>query len=198
MGKAFPLLAICAATLLSLPLANADQACEDFVQQTLSEGLAPIQGEGSDTPAQPIRFERMINDHMDVYAIAKFTFGKYYKDVPESDFRLYQAALIEHFSKVVSQNLEGSHRISAEVLSSIDRTKSDCIVESAIYRDGYEDALVLWRVIRRGDEHHIVDIALKENGNQIWLSIELRAQVMVVYERTSGDVSAIIQELGLS
>ncbi|MEM6898287.1 MAG: ABC transporter substrate-binding protein [Pseudomonadota bacterium] len=198
MRKDLSQILVSATALFMLPLASADQACEDFLKTTLSEDLEHIKSDEAHTSGQLDRIEHLISDHIDIHAIAKFTFGKYYDDLTQSEFRLYEEALLEHFAEVISQNLEASHTVSAEVLDSIDRSKSDCIVESAIYRDGLEEILVLWRVIRRGDEHHIVDIALKENGNQIWLSLELRAQVMVVYERTRGDVAAVIQELGLS
>ncbi|MEO1305517.1 MAG: ABC transporter substrate-binding protein [Pseudomonadota bacterium] len=198
MNWTLPQIVACAASLLVSAPAFADKACEAFLESTLEdsfeEGLSPPPS----TPSESSNITRLIDNHVDINAIAKFTFGKYHKQVTQRDFRAYERALLQHFSKVVSENLTGSHDVSAEVLSSFDRSNRDCIVESVIHREGREDLDILWRIIRRDDEHHIVDIALKDRGNQIWLSIELRAQVMAVYERSNGNVGAIIQELGLS
>ncbi|MEL7042286.1 MAG: ABC transporter substrate-binding protein [Pseudomonadota bacterium] len=171
---------------------SADEACEVFLRGALDRALY---SEGQNSTDHQSRLATLIHDHVDTLALSKFTLGKHAKSVSPIDLETYHSSLSDHLEALLWQQIEGAQSLSADILKSVDRTPRDCFVETVIHRDGSEDVMVIWRVRFANDVHRILDVALILDGNQIWLGIELRAQVVVLFEQTGGDMAAILDRL---
>ena len=93
--------------------------------------------------------------------------------------------------------MSARQHLSVDIIKSFDRNHRDCIVETIIHRETLEDLSVVWRVMRVGELHQVLDVALEQNGNTVWLAIELRAQVIDLFERSNGDLDVVIRQLGI-
>jgi len=175
------------------PVGHADEACESFIETTLDQMFSSINRAPEPDDAE---LKTLVRTNVDTLSIARFTLGKYAARVKAADLTQYSQSLNAYFLETIYDNVAGGHRLSADVLKSFDRTHRDCLVETVIHRDALEDLTVIWRVMRVGDHHQILDMAIDKNGNTIWLAIELRAQVMDLYERSNGDLRSVIEKLG--
>ena len=178
---------------LITPMGQADEACETFIDGTLDQMFSSInRAPERDDP----ELRALVQVNVDTLSIARFTLGKYAARVTAEDLHQYARSLNAYFLGAIHDNIQGGQDLSADVLKSFDRNQRDCIVETIIHRESESDLAVVWRVMRVGDLHQVLDIAIEQNGNKIWLAIELRAQVVDLYERSGGDLNVVIQKLG--
>ena len=175
------------------PIGHADEACESFIEATLDQMVSSInRAPARDDP----ELKSLVQTHVDSLSIARFTLGKYATRVSADDLHKYALSLNAYFLETIHDNIQGGEHLSADVLSSFDRSHRDCVVETVIHRGARQDISVIWRVIRVDKLHQVLDIAIEQNGNTIWLAIELRAQVVDLYERSNGDLDIVIRKLG--
>jgi len=186
----------CGLTLVFMtPMGHADKACENFIGSALDQMFSAI----NRTPQLDDTVLRtLVEANVDTLSIARFTLGKYGARVQADALYEYSLSLNAYFLDAIYDNIQGGQHLSADVLKSFDRNQRDCIVETVIHRHSLEDLTVIWRVKRVGDHHQILDMAIEQNGNTIWLAIELRAQVVDLYERSDGDLDVVVRRLGLS
>lgn len=105
-----------------------------------------------------------------------------------SSFRAYALAVYEfYFNEYRGRDVT--------VTGSIDRNANDSVVDTEIVRSDGRELAVRWRVLKRGDRFQVVDVALMDSGNQIWLAIEQRAQFLSILDRNNGSVDALIVEI---
>ena len=178
----------------SLCPANSDKACEDFVGRTLGQMFSTLERSDEFASAE---LGSLVQTHVDTSSIARFALGKYARRVSADDLKQFSRALTAYFQKTIEENIQEGHGLSADILKSYDRNKRDCVVETVIHHEPLEDIPVLWRVMRSDGEHQVVDIAIKADGNTIWLALELRAQVVTLFERSNGNMNTVIDELGI-
>lgn len=178
--------------LMPLGAASADEACEAFLREALDQTLSPEEQFSTDHQS---RLTMLVDHHVDTLALSKFTLGKHAKSVSSTDLEMYRTSLSDHLEALLWQQINGAKGMSADILNSVDRTPRDCFVETVIHRDDFEDVWVLWRVRFANDAHRILDVAVIQGGNQIWLGIELRAQVTVLFEQTGGNMADILNRL---
>lgn len=197
MGTAWRdlLLNIIVGAVLMLAPAHADEACERFMSTVFEGALA---GETSNHQDPTGHIETVIKDHIDLPAITRFTLGKYAGQVPRDDLATYQNAPQTHLSTILAEQLQSVKGLNADILTSVDRNPNDCFVETVIHSAEQEDVFVIWRVRRSDQTYRILDLALNQAGSRIWLGIELRAQVMALYEQSRGDIGFVIERLDLA
>ena len=168
--------------------AQADEACETFIGDTLEKMFSSIDHMPQQNNSE---LRNLVEANVDTLSIARFTLGKYASSVTAEDLNEYALALNAFFLDDVRQHL------SVDIIKSFDRNHRDCIVETIIHRETLEDLSVVWRVMRVGELHQVLDVALEQNGNTVWLAIELRAQVIDLFERSNGDLDVVIRQLGI-
>ncbi|MEO1305805.1 MAG: ABC transporter substrate-binding protein [Pseudomonadota bacterium] len=176
------------------PLGHADEACEMFLGRALNQMFSTIE---SNPEQEDSELRALVQANVDTLSIARFTLGKYATQVSPNDLLTYSRSLNGYFLETIHDNIRDGKHLSADILKSFDRNHRDCIVETVIHRESLEDLTVVWRVMRVGEQHQILDIAPVQNGNTIWLAIELRAQVVDLYERSDGDLDLVIRKLGI-
>ncbi|MEM9938290.1 MAG: ABC transporter substrate-binding protein [Pseudomonadota bacterium] len=179
---------------LSVPLVHADEACEDFVEETLENMFSTLNG--SQTTADD-DLSALVQANVDTPSIAKFTLGKYANRISLDELDQYARALNRYFLDTIHENIQGGQGLSVDILKSFDRSNRDCIVETVVHRGALDDIVVAWRVMHVGDNYQVIDLAIETGGNTIWLAIELRAQVVALFERSNGDMDVVINELGM-
>lgn len=173
--------------------AIADEACEAFVSSAVHAAFDHVEDQSRQDAFSSI--QSTVETNVDDRRLAHFTLGRFARTTAESQLDLYRTALTQYLSAVLLEYLDGAEQLTVEVSRTVDRSARDCVAETIIHQDGEEDRLLLWRVLRDAGNLHIVDVATKEDGNTIWLSIELRAQFVDLLHRNDGQVDALISEL---
>lgn len=189
-------LMISAALLVGTAMpAFADARTEEYVRQNANDVLHSLNAPEMDAASRRQAFQAYMDQFANLDRVAKFAIGKYSKRFsPEEldayivSFRGYALAVYEfYFNEYKGKDVE--------VVGSVDRTARDSIVDTKILRADGKKMDVRWRVMSRGDEYEVVDVALNVDGNLIWLAIEQRAQFIALLDRTGGSADALIEKI---
>ena len=180
--------------LMAAP-ALADDKTEAYVQENANNVLASLNAPDVTPETRREQFQLYMEEFSNLDAVAKFVIGKYANQFSEDDleryiqtFRTYALAVYEfYFNEYKGQ--------AVEVTGSADRNAQDSIVDTQILRADGETLTVRWRVLLRGGEYQVVDIALNADGNLIWLAIEQRAQFLSILDKNRGSADALITKI---
>ncbi|MEL6569854.1 MAG: ABC transporter substrate-binding protein [Pseudomonadota bacterium] len=192
------LLKLSAATLgaaLWAGAAFADARTEAYVEENANEVLKTLNDPALDSTARTEAFSRYMDQFTDLDAVSNFVIGRYAREFSDDELASYRAAFRTYALAVYENELDRYRGESVEVIGSFDRTARDSIVNTRIPREGGPAMDVRWRVLNRGGEYQVVDVALNIEGNLLWLAIEQRAQFLALLDRTNGSSDALIAKI---
>ena len=173
----------------------ADTNSEEYVRQNANDVLASLNAPDLTPDERRERFQTYMDEFTNLDAVAKFVIGKYSKrftpeemDIYLTSFRAYALAVYEfYFNEFRGRDVK--------VTGSTARTPRDSIVDTDIVRSDGRELEVRWRVLNRGGKFQVVDVALEDGGNVIWLAIEQRAQFLSILDQNSGSVDALVAKI---
>lgn len=173
----------------------ADTDSEEYVRQNANDVLASLNAPDLTPDERRERFQTYMDEFTNLDAVAKFVIGKYSKrftpeemDTYLTSFRAYALAVYEfYFNEFRGRDVE--------VTGSTERTSRDSIVDTDILSSDGRELEVRWRVLNRGGKFQVVDVALEDGGNVIWLAIEQRAQFLSILDQNSGSVDALVAKI---
>lgn len=180
--------------LTALP-SFADTQTEEYVRTNANDVLASLNEPGLDADERRAKFQKYMDEFTNLDAVAKFVIGKYSKrftpeemDAYLKTFRAYALAVYEfYFHEYRGRDVK--------VTGSTDRNARDSIVDTEIVRADGQELEVRWRVLNRGGQYQVVDVALNADGNLIWLAIEQQAQFLSILDQNNGSVDALINKI---
>ncbi|MEO0817387.1 MAG: ABC transporter substrate-binding protein [Pseudomonadota bacterium] len=175
--------------------AFADARTEAYVEENANEVLKTLNDPALDSTARTEAFSRYMDQFTDLDAVSNFVIGRYAREFSEDELASYRAAFRTYALAVYENELDRYRGESVEVIGSFDRTARDSIVNTRIPREGGPAMDVRWRVLNRGGEYQVVDVALNIEGNLLWLAIEQRAQFLALLDRTNGSSDALIAKI---
>lgn len=175
--------------------ALADARTEAYVEKNANRVLDTLNDPELDAEARTENFSEYMNEFTDLKAVSNFVIGRYAKQFSQAELERYREAFREYALAVYENELDQYRGESVEVQGSVDRSPRDSIVNTRIPRADGRAMDVRWRVLDRGDEYQVVDVALNIDGNLIWLAIEQRAQFLSLLDRTNGSVDALIDKI---
>lgn len=130
-------------------------------------------------------------DRMDADAIARFTLGRHARSFTAADVARYSEALEAFLATMIERESGRFAGSDVEIIGSIDRSPSDSIVSTRIYkRDGQTDT-IRWRLMARNNGWRIVDVEVAG----LWLAIEQRAQIGAILGRRGASIDDAIAAL---
>lgn len=189
------LLAFAAFTLLASP-ALADEKSESYVQENATNVLTSLTAEGVTAADRRVKFQAYMNEFANLDAVANFAIGKYAKRFKQDGtLEQYQEAFKGYALAVYEYYFNEYQGKEITVTGSTDRNARDSIVDTDVLRGDGQILPVRWRVLNRGGKYQVVDIALTEQGNVIWLGIEQRAQFLSLLDKSNGSVDALITKI---
>ena len=193
MHVALRLVVLLAITAGHIGGAWADKACEQFLDSSVKTALTHSK---ESTPSElSSRLEDFVVKKVDTARIATFTLGKYAKSQSNADLERLNLALQSYFVDMLQTSIATSDEIQAEILGSHDRRKADCIVETVFHLGESGDNFLLWRVFHEEESYRIYDVAIRDHGQTLWLSLELRAQFAALLQQKDGSIDLIISNL---
>lgn len=175
--------------------AFADEATEEYVRVNANEVLASLNAPGLTAEERREQFQTYMDEFTNLDAVAKFVIGRYSKRFSPEEMDLYLQTF-RNYALVVYEFYFNEYRgQDVKVMGSTDRNPRDSIVDTEIVRADGQELEVRWRVLNRGGQYQVVDVALNAEGNLIWLAIEQQAQFLSILDKNNGSVDALIAKI---
>lgn len=175
--------------------AFADDATEEYVRVNANEVLASLNRPGLTADERREQFQTFMDEFTNLDAVAKFVIGRYSKRFTPEEMELYLTTF-RNYALVVYEFYFNEYRgQDVKVMGSTDRNPRDSIVDTEIIRADGQELEVRWRVLNRGGQYQVVDVALNAEGNLIWLAIEQQAQFLSILDQNNGSVDALIAKI---
>ena len=188
---------ILSASLLALTAmpAFADAKTEEYVRTNANDVLASLNAPDLSASERREQFQTYMDEFTNLDAVAKFVIGKYSRRFTPEEMELYLATF-RNYALVVYEFYFNEYRgRDVKVTGSTDRNARDSIVDTEIVRADGQELEVRWRVLNRGGQYQVVDVALNAEGNVIWLAIEQQAQFLSILDQNNGSVDALIETI---
>ena len=186
---------ILAATMLAVSAlpAFADAKTEEYVRTNANDVLASLNAPGLTASERRAQFQTYMDEFANLDAVAKFVIGKYAKRFSDEEMETYLATFREYALAVYEFYFNEYRGRDVKVVGSTDRNSRDSIVDTEIVRADGQELEVRWRVLNRGGQYQVVDVALQAEGTMIWLAIEQRAQFLSILDKNNGSSEALIE-----
>lgn len=189
------LFAAATAAIALAGVAAADAQSEAYVEENANIVLQTLNDPTLDADARTAAFEQYMDQFTDLTAVSNFVIGRYAREFTETELAEYREAFRAYALAVYEFELDRYRGERVEVLGSFDRSARDSIVNTRIPREDGNAMDVRWRVLNRGGNYQVVDVALSIEGNLLWLAIEQRAQFLALLDRTNGSADALIDKI---
>ena len=185
---------ILAATMLAVSAlpAFADAKTEEYVRTNANDVLASLNAPDLTAAERRAQFQTYMDEFANLDAVAKFVIGKYAKRFSDEEMEAYLATFREYALAVYEFYFNEYRGRDVKVIGSTDRNARDSIVDTEIVRADGQELEVRWRVLNRGGQYQVVDVALNAEGNLIWLAIEQQAQFLSILDKNNGSSEALI------
>lgn len=181
--------------LLAAAPSFADADTEEFVRVNANSVLESLNDPELDAAERRVAFQQYMDEFANIDAVARFVIGKYSRRFDEAELAAYTVAFRTYALAVYESYFNEYKGQKVEVTGSTDRNPRDSIVVTEILRDDGQSMEVRWRVLDRGDQYQVVDVALDADGNLIWLAIEQQAQFLSILDRNDGSADALISTI---
>ena len=189
------LLVSIAFAVAAVPAAVADTKTEEYVRVNANDVLQALNSPELDDEGRRAAFQTYMDQFANIDAVSRFVIGKYSKRFSPEDLERYQTAFRTYALAVYEFYFNEFKGREVAVTGSNDRTPRDSIVDTKITTESGEEMDVRWRVLNRGDKYQVVDVALEDQGNLIWLAIEQRAQFLSILDQSDGSADALIEKI---
>jgi phospholipid transport system substrate-binding protein len=184
-----------ALVLVSAGPAFADARTEAYVQKNASEVLKTLNNPKLSASDRTAKFSSYMDQFTDLDAVSNFVIGKYSRRFTDAELTRYRKAFREYALAVYQYQLDAYRGEAVVVKNSVDRSETDSIVNTVIKRQDGKEMDVRWRVQGKEGAYRVVDVALNDNGNLIWLGIEQRAQFIALLDKSKGSADTLIKKI---
>jgi phospholipid transport system substrate-binding protein len=175
--------------------AFADAKTEEYVRTNANDVLASLNRPGLTADERRAQFQTYMDEFANLDAVAKFVIGKYAKRFSDEEMEAYLATFREYALAVYEFYFNEYRGRDVKVVGSTDRNARDSIVDTEIVRADGQELEVRWRVLNRGGQYQVVDVALNAEGNLIWLAIEQQAQFLSILDQNNGSSEALLAKI---
>ncbi len=175
--------------------AFADAKTEEYVRTNANDVLASLNAPDVTPEDRRLQFQTYMDEFANLDAVAKFAIGKYSKRFDEAELQAYIVSFRAYALAVYEFYFNAYRGKDVKVTGSTDRNPRDSIVDTKIVRQDGREMDVRWRVLNRGGNYQVVDIALNAEGNLIWLGIEQQAQFLSILDKSNGSSEALIKKI---
>lgn len=169
--------------------ADDNPAASTFMQSLGEKAIQDLTDAAVPQPEREARFRRLLDEHFDMGAIAKFVLGRYWRTASEAqreEFRqLFEDFLVSSYSARF-----GEYRGKGFSVAGSDADNGAVIVHSKIDMPSSEDIRVDWRLRPADGSFHIVDIIVEG----VSMAVTQRSEFASVIQ-SRGGVDGLIEAL---
>jgi phospholipid transport system substrate-binding protein len=183
-------LALIFALTASAQATAADDATA-YVQKVADEATAIINNNSTSDAAKREALSKMIDTHLDLDKIAKFTLGKYARVATDAEEAQYVPLLKQYVINFYVNNLVKYHDVKFKIVRAIDKGKQGVVVISSIAAGSDQPKEADWRVVNGPSGLSIFDA----NIEGLWVALNLQSTLVPYMDEHGGKVSAAIERL---
>lgn len=176
-------------------VAFADARTEEYVQKNASEALKTLNNPKLSAAERTATFSAYMDEFTDLDAVSDFVIGKYKRRFTAAELTRYRKAFRTYALAVYQFQLDSYRGEAVVVKDSVDRSATDSIVNTVIKRRDGKEMDVRWRVQGEEGNYQVIDVALNDQGNLIWLGIEQRAQFIKLLDDSNGSAEKLIAKI---
>ncbi len=194
LGRNFAALCLALVFLFSLApsLAHADSAAETYIKSAADEATSILNSTTMSKDAKKAALTKMIDQRLDLNAIAKFTLGKYARVATDAEKAEFTPLLKQYVINFYVNNLVNYSDVKFNVTGSVDRPGNQgTIVKSKLAAGGDAPVDAIWWVRQTDSGTRIFDVQLQG----IWVAQSLRSELDSVMGNGGGKVSVGIADL---
>ena len=177
-------------TLLWPLMARAREPVEEFID-TLANQLLQIIITDTSRAEKKEQFRAILAEKADIPAIARFSLGRFARQLPARDRIDYYGLVAAYISSIFATHAIGLAGKEVTVTGSIRRSQGESIVSSQVTFASGRSLEVDWRVTEVNGVYKVFDVSI----NGIWLAILQRTEFMSVIRRGGGNVDALLEHL---
>lgn len=169
---------------------DADPAASAFMQTLGNDAIHELTDPAVPTPERQARFRRLLSEHFDMAAIAKFVLGRYWRTATEAQRAEFQTLFEDFIVGSYSARFSEYRGEAFKVVGSNAETGGTVLVHSKIDMPTSEDIRVDWRLRGRGADFAIVDIIVEG----VSMAVTQRSEFASVIQ-SRGGVDGLIEAL---
>ncbi|MEM8686934.1 MAG: ABC transporter substrate-binding protein [Pseudomonadota bacterium] len=159
---------------------------ESYVQNVANKIVATINSGGSAGA-----FSGLVTRYADFRTIARFSLGKYRKNLPASRANEYYRLTKSHIARLLQANTKSFRGAKLQIVSSSAKSASNIVVRSKVIYSNGSSIPVNWRVVKRGGGYKIFDVTVKG----VSMAITLRTSFTSHIAKNQGKVASLITHL---
>ena len=195
LRRAFLVMAVAAATSLSVSAPAQANPAEDYVQGNINKGLAILNNKQLSTEQRRVQFEGFLLGLTDMKRIADFTLGQYRRTASPVDLAAFDAAFQNYAIAVYQSYFARYAGQTLKVTNSQSRAPDDFIVATQLTdpndHSGQPPLEVDFRVRTDTGKPVVTDFAV----SGIWLALEERDQFSSFLGQNGGSIPTLITHL---
>jgi len=173
------------------PRAHAADDAAAYVQGVADEATGILNNSGLSESAKRDALSKMIDTHLDLDKIARFTLGKYARIATDAEKAEYIPLLKQYVINFYVNNLVKYHDVKFKIIRSIDKGAQGTIVVSSIAAGSDEPNEADWRVVKGPNGFSIFDA----NIQGLWVAQNLEQTIVPYVDEHGGKVTAAIEKL---
>lgn len=174
-----------------LVLAGAQQGAQDFINGVSQRGIGFLSNSEMSDAQREKEFRKLLTSSFDINTIARFSMGRHWRELSESQRNEYLGLFREMIVKVYSKRFNEYNGQQLRVTGSRVQDDGDVIVSSNLVSDGSPEVRVEWRVRQKGEGFKIVDVIIEG----VSMALTQRSDFSSVIQRGGGDVNVLIAHL---
>lgn len=175
----------------SLVNAARTEEAQAFIQDMAKRGIDFLANPDLTLEQRKAEFKKLLQGSFDIKAIGRFTMGRYWGGMSESqrtEFqKLFEAMIIETYSRRFN-DYDGQ---DFDVGSASPQGKADTLVRSHILDTNGQKISVDWRVRDRNGSYKVIDIIVEG----VSMATTQRSEFASIIQRGGGDVQVLIDHL---
>ena len=162
-----------------------------FVENMTQQGLAFLADKSLTKAEKRQSFNKLLTKKFDLEAIAKFTAGRYWKQMDASQQSEYLKLFKNMIVDVYSRRFDEYQGQTVTVKGATPLNDDEAVVKSVINQPGGGEVTVDWRVRERGGEMKILDVIVEG----VSMSVTQRSDFSSVIQRGGGNVEVLLDHL---
>jgi phospholipid transport system substrate-binding protein len=173
-----------------MPAAAADPAT-DFISDLGARAITDLGAMELSQADREANFRKLLEEHFDVPAIARFTLGRHWKIATEAERAEFLTLFEDFVVRSYATRFAGYSGETFAVKGSTPGPKSATLVHSKVLRGSAEPVRVDWRVEPRGDKLMITDVIVEG----VSMSVTQRSEFASVIQSSGGKVEGLLEAL---
>ena len=169
-------------------LADDEQRARAYVEETVEAALTVLRTSKSRAEREA-GFRKLLAERTNMRRIARFTLGRYGREVAAEDFKKFQALLNELIVKVYANRLNQYSNETVTVTGSQSKGANFIVASRINFTDGRDPVSVDWW-LRKEKDGRFTLFDVRVLG--VWMAQEQRDSFSSVLKNNNGDIEALM------